>query len=147
MGMTNRKEYKETNGAFSKLKVRLCWDQQIEVLQLNQRDNYLPVLKSAEVSIMVAIAAQHGAKMYKSDTTQATLLYSDEEDLYVRTPDWWQELVLEGHCLQLKRKSTGYCRLPKHGISVSPDGWSRMAIPLITARTCLEDYAYDLEWG
>ena len=26
-----------------------------------------------------------------------------EEDLYVRAPNWWPELVPEGHCLQLKK--------------------------------------------
>ncbi len=52
---------------------------------------------------MAAIAAQHGAKMYKTDTTQAFLYRDVEEDLLVRAPDWWPELVPEGHCLQLKK--------------------------------------------
>ncbi len=40
--------------------------------------------------------------MYKTDLMQ-TFLYDDvEEDLYVRTPDWWLEQIPEGHCLQLK---------------------------------------------
>ena len=50
---------------------------------------------------MVAIAAQPGAKMYKTDTTKAFLYGDVEEDLYVRAPDWRPELVPEGHCLQL----------------------------------------------
>ena len=97
MGMTTRTEYKVTNGVFGKRKVRLCarGDEQIEGLQFNQRDIYSPVLKSAEVRLMVAIAAQHGAKMYKTDTTQAFLYGDVEEDLYVRAPDWWPELVPE----------------------------------------------------
>ena len=35
------------------------------------------------------------------DTTQAFLYGDVEEDLYVRAPDWWLELVPEEHCLQL----------------------------------------------
>jgi hypothetical protein len=75
MGMTTRTEYKVANGVFGKRKVRLCarGDQQEEGLQFNQRDTYLPVLKSAEVHPMVAIAAQHGAKMCKTDTMQVFL--------------------------------------------------------------------------
>ena len=68
---------------------------------------------------MVAIAAHHGARMYKMDTTQAFLygnvevLYGDVEDhLYVRAPDWWTELDPEGHCLRFKKKNMGHCRLP-----------------------------------
>ena len=63
MGMTTRTEYKVTNGVFSKRKVRLCarGDQQEEGLQFNQRDIYSPVLKPAEVHLVAAIAAQHGA--------------------------------------------------------------------------------------
>ena len=83
---------------------------------------------------MVAIAAQHGAKMYKTDTTQAFLYGDVEEDLYVRAPDWWPELVPEGHCLQLKKNIYGTRQAAEHGISVSPDGWSRTDIPLSTAR-------------
>ena len=56
MGMPTRTEYKVTNGVFSNRKVRLCArrDQQVEGLQ----SNYSPVLKSAEVRLMVSIAAQ-----------------------------------------------------------------------------------------
>jgi hypothetical protein len=48
----------------------------------------MQVLKSAEVRLMVAIAAQHrlGAKLYKTDTTQAFLYGDVEEDLFVRAP-------------------------------------------------------------
>ncbi len=89
-----------------KRKVRLCarGDQQEEGLQFNQLDIYWPVLKSAEVCLMVTIAAQHGAKMYKTDTTQAFLYCNVEENLLVRATDRWSELVPEGHCLQLKNE-------------------------------------------
>ncbi len=109
MGMTTSTEYKVTNRVFGKRKVRLCarGDQQEEGLQFNERDIYSPVLKSAKVRLMAAIAAQHGAKMYKSDTTQAFLYGDVEEDLFVRAPDWWPELVPVGHCLQLKKNIYG----------------------------------------
>jgi hypothetical protein len=87
-------------------------DQQEEGLQFNQRDFYSPVPKSSEVRLMVAIAAQHGAQMYKTDTTQAFLYGCVDEDLFVRAPDWLPELVPEGHCLQLKKLSTGHGKLP-----------------------------------
>ncbi len=108
-------------------------DQQEEVLQFSQRDIYPPVLKSAEVRLMVAIAAQHEAEMYKTDTTQAFLSGDVEEDLCLRAPDWWPELVPEGHCVSSSNRiSTGHGRL--HGISVSLDGCSRTDIRLSTAR-------------
>jgi hypothetical protein len=89
MDMTTGTEYKVTNKVFGKRKVRLCarGDQQEEGLQFNKRDIYSPVLKSADVRLMAAIAAQHGAKMYKADTTQAFLYGDVEEDLFVRAPD------------------------------------------------------------
>ena len=65
MKMTTRTDYKVTTRVFGKREVRLSsrGDQQVEGLQFNQRDIYSPVLKSAEVRLMVAIAAQHGTKM------------------------------------------------------------------------------------
>ena len=44
--------------------------------------------------------------MYKTDTTQAFLYGDVEEDLYLRAPDWWPELIPEGHC-PLKRNIYG----------------------------------------
>ena len=45
--------------------------------------------------------------MYKTDTTQAFLYGDVDEDLYVRAPGWWPELVPEGHCVQLKKNIYG----------------------------------------
>ncbi len=47
------------------------------------------MLRSAAVRPMVAIAAQHGAEMYKKDMTQAFLNCDVEEDLLVLSSDWW----------------------------------------------------------
>ena len=92
LGITTRTEHTISNGAFSKLKVRLCatmvnhWQQEVD-LQTNARDLFAQVLKSAESCLMAAIAAQHGAKMQMRDTTQAFLYCDIDEDLYVLPPD------------------------------------------------------------
>ncbi len=69
---------------------------------LQSADIYSLVLMSAEISLMVAIAALHGAKMYKTDTTQA--FYCDvEEDLYagngtrpIKAPVTWKAVFQQG---------------------------------------------------
>jgi len=109
MGMTTRWEYKVTNGVFEKRKVRLCavGNQQIAGVHFNESDLYAPVLKAHEVRLLVAIAAQHGATIYKYDTSQAFLYGDVDEDLYARAPDWWPEPVPEGYCLQLRKNIYG----------------------------------------
>jgi hypothetical protein len=109
MGMTTRWEYKVTNGTFEKRKVRLCamGNQQVAGVHFNESDLYAPVLKAHEVRLLVAIAAQRGATMYKYDTSQAFLYGDVDEELYARAPDWWPELVPEGHCLRLRKNIYG----------------------------------------
>jgi hypothetical protein len=109
MGMTTRWEYKVTNGTFEKRKVRLCamGNQQIAGIHFNESDLYAPVLKAHEVRLLMAIASQRGATIYKYDTSQAFLYGDVEEDLYARAPDWWPELIPEGHCLQLRKNIYG----------------------------------------
>ena len=109
MGMTTRNEYKVVNGEFSKRKSRLCamGNQQLEGLQYNARDLYAPVLKPAEWRLLAAIAAANKTYMIKYDTTQAFLYGDVVEDLYTRAPDWWPELIPEGHCLKLKKNIYG----------------------------------------
>ena len=68
---------------------------------------YAPVLKAPEVRLLMAIAARQGATIYKYDTSQAFLYGDVEEDLYARAPDWWPELIPEGHCLQLRKNIYG----------------------------------------
>jgi hypothetical protein len=67
--------------------------------------------KAIEVRSLVAIAAQKGAKTYKSDTSQAFLYGDIDQDLYhdARTPDWWPELVpaAADEELEYLRGSTG----------------------------------------
>ena len=109
MGMTTRNEYKVVNGEFSKRKSRLCamGNQQLEGVQYNARDLYAPVLKPAEWRLLAAIAAANKTYMIKYDTTQAFLYGDVVEDLYTRAPDWWPELIPEGHCLKLKKNIYG----------------------------------------
>ena len=58
--------------------------------------------------MITAIAAQHGAKMYKTECTQA-FLYGDMDDVdvYIKKPDWWPEEVPEGHALLLCKSIYG----------------------------------------
>ena len=109
MGMTTRLDYKVTNGVFEKRKVRLCamGNQQKAGINFNEQDLYAPVLKSAEVRLLAAIAAQRSAKIYKFDTSQAFLYGDVEEDLYARAPDWWPEVVPDGYCLKLRKNIYG----------------------------------------
>jgi hypothetical protein len=58
-------------------------------VHLNERDLYTLVLKAHEVRLLVAIAAERGATVYKYDTSQAFLYGDRDEELYARAPDWW----------------------------------------------------------
>ncbi len=49
---------------------------------------------------MVAIAAQYGCKLLKTDTKQALLCGEiGDEKIYIRPPDWWPDPVSQGHAL------------------------------------------------
>jgi hypothetical protein len=55
--------------------------------------------------LLVAIAAQHGADLYGTDTKQA-FLYGDkavDEDFYVKQPEWWFDPIPEGHVFRLRK--------------------------------------------
>ena len=58
---------------------------------------------------MAAIAAEHGCNIYKTDTKQAFLYSNLEEDenIYIKPPDWWFEPVPEEHVLQLLKAVHG----------------------------------------
>ncbi len=68
---------------------------------------YAPVMKATvatEVRLFVAIAAQHGLTVFKSDTKQAFLNGEiRDEKIYIRAPDWWPERVPERHALLLMK--------------------------------------------
>jgi hypothetical protein len=112
MGMTTRTEYKVTNSVFGKRKVRLCarGDQQEEGLQYNQHDIYLPVLKSAEVRLMVAIAAQLEARctrrILRKRSSTATWRMTCTCELQTGGRSRSRSLP-EGHYLQLKKNIYG----------------------------------------
>ena len=110
LGTTTRTEYKVVNGALKKRKVRLCamGNQQKEGIHYRAGELYAPVMKATEVRLFLAKAAQMGLPVFKSDTKQA-FLNGDigAELLYIRPPDWWPELVPEGHVLQLMKSMYG----------------------------------------
>ena len=110
LGTTTRLEYKMDNGVFIKRKARMCvrGDQQVEGRDYHSEDLYAHTLKAWELRMITAIAAQHGAKMYKTDCTQA-FLYGDMDDVdvYIKKPDWWPEEVPEGHALLLCKSIYG----------------------------------------
>ncbi len=64
-----------TNGVFENKKNQLCvcGNQQKEGINYNPGNLYAPVMKTPEVRLMVAIAAQNKNNLLKTDTNQAFL--------------------------------------------------------------------------
>ncbi len=83
-------------------------DQQVNGVIFNYTDLYAPTLKAAEGRLLMAIAAANGHKIYKMDTKQA-FLYCDmgEDIVYLHPPDWWPDLIPEGHVLLLVKSIYG----------------------------------------
>jgi hypothetical protein len=105
-------EYKEENGKLVKYKVRMTirGDQRVAGESFVATDPYAPVLKAHESRLLLAIAAAEGCSVYKTETSQAFLYGSMENDVtvvYIRAPDWWPEPIPEGHCLQLLKSIYG----------------------------------------
>jgi hypothetical protein len=99
-----RWEYKEENlnGKLVKYKVRMMMrgDQQVAGESFIATDLYAPVLRAHEARLLLAIAAAEGCSVYKTDTSQAFLYGSMENDVvYIRAPDWWPESIPEGGSL------------------------------------------------
>jgi hypothetical protein len=93
-----------------KFKVRMTirGDQQVADESFVATDLYAPVLKAHDSRLLLAIAAAEGCSVYKTDTSQAFLYGSMENDVvYIRAPDWWPEPIPEGHCLQLLKSIYG----------------------------------------
>jgi hypothetical protein len=92
LGSKTRAEYQVVNGELKKYKVRLCvmGNQQKEGVRYSKLGVlYAPVMKAAEVRLFIAIAAQNGLKVFKSDTKQAALNgKKGEEKIYIRASDW-----------------------------------------------------------
>ena len=107
LGSVTRNEYKMVGGKLHKYKTRWCvrGDQQ----DYEVEDRYAPVLKATEARLLVALAAQHGADIYGTDTKQAFLYgdMADDEDVYVQPPDWWFDPIPEGHVFRLKKAIYG----------------------------------------
>ena len=102
-----RNEYKTVDGTLQRRKTRWCirGDQQ----EYHVEDRYAPVLKAPEARLIAAIAAQHKCDLYSTDTKQA-FLYGDmleDEEVYVKPPDWWFDPIPEGHVFKLKKAIYG----------------------------------------
>jgi hypothetical protein len=63
---------------------------------------------ATEAKLLLAIAAEHGCRVTKTDTQQA-FLYGDmcDDVVYIWPPDWWPEPIPEGYCLQLIKSVYG----------------------------------------
>ena len=109
LGATTRTEYKTSNGIFDKRKVRMCvrGNQQVEEQESFQQDLYAPTLKAQEARLIAAIS-RHGTKLFKTDCKQA-FLYGDMDDaeIYIKKPDWWPEVIPDGHVLLLCKSVHG----------------------------------------
>jgi hypothetical protein len=65
-------------------------------------------LKATEARLLTALAAEHGCKIYKTDTSQAFLFGDMADDkVYVRLPKWWPEIIPDCHVLQLLKSIYG----------------------------------------
>ncbi len=128
-----RWEYKLDNGKLMKYKVRMTirGEQQVAGESFLATNLYAPVLKAHESRLLLAIAAVEGCSVYKTNTSQAFLYGSMENDVvYIRAPepqDWWPEPIPEGHCLQLLKSIYGTRQLHADGTSTSWHGWRRTA--------------------
>ena len=78
-----RWELKEENGRLVKYKVRMTirGDQQVAGESIVATDLYAPVLKAHESRLLLAITAAEGCSVYKTDTSQAFLYGSMENDV------------------------------------------------------------------
>jgi hypothetical protein len=58
---------------------------------------------------LAAIAVEHSCPLLKTDTRQAFLYgeMGEDEKIYIRTPDWWQEPIPDGHVLLLLNSMYG----------------------------------------
>jgi hypothetical protein len=102
-------EYKMVEGKLHKLKYKTCWSVRGDQQDYEIEDPYAPGLKATEARLLVAIAAQHGADFYGTDTKQA-FLYVDmdeDEDVFVKPQEWWFDPIPEGHVFRLKKAIYG----------------------------------------
>ena len=73
-------------------------------------DLYAPTLKAPEARLLAAIAAEHGCPLLKTDSTRQAFLYGEmeeDEKIYIRPPNWWQEPISDGHVLLLIKSMYG----------------------------------------
>ena len=83
-------------------------NQQKEGIHYKACELYAQVMKNTEVRNFLAIAAMHGLRVSRCVTKQAFLNGEiGSEVLSLRPPDWWPEIVPEGHALRLMKSMYG----------------------------------------
>jgi hypothetical protein len=125
-----RWEYKEESGKLVKYKVRMTisGDQQVAGENFVATDLYAPVPNAHESRLLLAIAAAEGCSVYKTDTSQAFLYGSMENDVvYKRAPYWWPGPYPKVIVCSFSRASMVPDRLHADGTSTSRHGWRRTA--------------------
>ena len=84
-------------------------------------------MKASEVRVFLAKALQLGLAVLKTDTKQEFLTGDiGIELLYILPPDWWPELVPEGHILQLMKSMWAGCP-PMARENFNVDGRARVS--------------------
>jgi hypothetical protein len=81
----------------------------VEGESFKSSDLYAPTLKAPEARLLEAIAAEYGCPLLKTNTRQAFLygIMGEDEEVYIRPPDWWPEPIPDGHVLLLLKSMYG----------------------------------------
>jgi hypothetical protein len=108
---------RNADGSVNKYKARLVAQGFSQVYGEDYFDTFSPVTRSTSIRCLVALAAQHGWKLYHMDVCSAFLNADVKEELYVRPPPGMEE-ELGGRVLRL-RKSL-------YGIKQAPRNWNEL---------------------
>jgi hypothetical protein len=142
LGTLTQWEYKEDNGRLVKYKVCMVvrGDRQVEGESFASSNLYAMVPKAQEARLLLAIAAEEGCSVYKTDTSQAFLYCSMGDDVF-KSSCYISRLQTGGlnpyptaTAFNSSTASMEPDRQSADGTSTSRTGWKRTAIPQSTAR-------------
>ena len=82
----------------------------------NYDETFSPVVRFESVQTVIALAAQHGLKLYQMNVTTAFLNGTHKEEIYMKQPEGFAK----------KRKEHLVCRLRRsiYGLEQSPRCWN-----------------------